>query len=349
MINEEVVEREKKIILTERSRRQTNFSNRSANYFFGLISGKKNFDDIGTEDFIKKIGPVGLKDYYENFMRLQKRLVVVIGDVDVDHVLTKLNKAYGNEQIPGELSSKLPAPQYPNRKVLGKRLKHTSKNLSLTRFRKGWYTPYLGHLDYAGLLILDRLLDKPSNSLKSSLIDSGLVKSFSVSLNSYKGFSLMNCYAELPHDTSRNRLHAIIQSELKKLKSISKAKLNAARNQQLTTIYSTFYNRSGLASLFGHAFALANDPLLYPKLIQDLKSIRRADIPRIIDQYLRDGNSVTHSLTLLTEEKSSAQEKPTHRTSLYYGIMVLVLAGLVLLVGWAIRRLRSPERLSSNE
>ena len=297
-IDEEVVEREKKIVLTERSRRMASSTRRSANYFFSLISGKKNFNGLGAEDFLKQLEPVGLKDYYENFLRRQKRLIVVIGDVDVELVLTKLDEAYGNEQIPGELSNKLPAPHYPNYEVLGRRLKRTYKGLSLTIFRKGWYIPNLGHRDYAGLHILERLLEKPSNSLRSSLIDSGLAKSFSVSINSYKGFGLMGCYAELPHDTSRNRLHALISAELEKLKSISEAELNAARNQQLTTMYSAFYNRSSLASSFGQAFAHANDPLLYPKLIKDLKSIRREDISRIINQYLMDDNSITHSLTV---------------------------------------------------
>ena len=297
-IDEEVVEREKKIVLTERSRRMASSTRRSANYFFSLISGKKNFNGLGAEDFLKQLEPVGLKDYYENFLRRQKRLIVVIGDVDVELVLTKLDEAYGNEQIPGELSNKLPAPHYPNYEVLGRRLKRTYKGLSLTIFRKGWYIPNLGHRDYAGLHILERLLEKPSNSLRSSLIDSGLAKSFSVSINSYKGFGLMGCYAELPHDTSRNRLHALISAELEKLKSISEAELNAARNQQLTTMYSAFYNRSSLASSFGRAFAHANDPLLYPKLIKDLKSIRREDISRIINQYLMDDNSITHSLTV---------------------------------------------------
>ena len=297
-IDEEVVEREKKIVLTERSRRMASSTRRSANYFFSLISGKKNFNGLGAEDFLKQLEPVGLKDYYENFLRRQKRLIVVIGDVDVELVLTKLDEAYGNEQIPGELSNKLPAPHYPNYEVLGRRLKRTYKGLSLTIFRKGWYIPNLGHRDYAGLHILERLLEKPSNSLRSSLIDSGLAKSFSVSINSYKGFGLMSCYAELPHDTSRNRLHALISAELEKLKSISEAELNAARNQQLTTMYSAFYNRSSLASSFGRAFAHANDPLLYPKLIKDLKSIRREDISRIINQYLMDDNSITHSLTV---------------------------------------------------
>ena len=115
---------------------------------------------IGTEAFIKQIEPVGLKNYYENFLRLQKRLVVVIGDVEVDHVLTKLDEAYGQEQK----SRALHPAQYPRLEVLGKKFKRTSKNLSFSRFEKGWYTPGLDHRDYAGLLILGHILNKPSNS-----------------------------------------------------------------------------------------------------------------------------------------------------------------------------------------
>ena len=307
VINEEVVEKEKRIVLTERSRRMASSTRRSINYFFSLIFGKKNFNGLGAEDFLKQLKPDDLKDYYENFLRRQKRLIVVIGDVDVEHVLTKLDEAYGNEQIPDELSREFSAPQYPNYEVLGRRLKRTWKRLSLTIFRKGWYIPESGHRDYAGLHILERLLEKPSNSLRSSLIDSGLAKSFSVSINSYKGFGLMRCDAELPHDTSRNRLHGLIRAELENLKFISEAELNAARNQQLTTMYSVFYNRSSLAYSFGRAFACANDPFLYPKLIKDLKSIRREDIPRIINQYLMDYNSITHSLTVPPEKKNSSQ------------------------------------------
>ncbi len=362
VINEEVVEHEKKIVLTERSRRLASPTNQSTNYFFSLIYKKKNIDGLGTEAFIQQLEPVGLKDYYENFLRLQKRLIVVIGDVDVEHVLAKLDEAYGstcamqpqaarmsiggqadrNEQRASELSRELYSPQYPNYEVLGKKIKRTSKNLSFTRFRKGWYTPNLGHRDYAGLLILESILEKFSKSLKSSLVDSGIAKSFSVSLNSYKGFGLMNCYAELPHDTSRNTIHDMIQAELEKLKSISEAELNAARNQQLTTMYAAFYNRSSMASSFGRAFAHANDPLLYPKLIKDLKSIRREDIPRIIDQYLTDDNSITVSLTL--ETKKPPKKK---RTALHYVIIVLTLVGfltvlgcLVALLVWGVRRLR---------
>ena len=297
LINEEVVEHEKKIILIERSHRLASIPQRFSNYFFSLIY-KKNFNAFGTEAFIKQLESDDLKDYYENFLRCQKRLVVVIGDVDVDHVLTKLDEAYGNEQILNRMSIKTYSSQIPNREVLGRRLKRTSKDLSVTRFRKGWYTPDLSHRDYAGLFILTRLMAESSNSLWSKVLDSKLASVFKVGLSSYKGFGLIHCYAELPHNTSRNRLHAMIQKELDKLKSISEEDLNAARNRLLRTRYSEFYDHSRMAVLFGQAFAHANDPLLYPKLFKNIKSIHREDIPRIIDQYLTDDNSITHSLTL---------------------------------------------------
>ena len=333
VINEEVVEPEKKIILIERSRRVASTPRRFSNYFFGLIYGKKNFDGLGTEAFIKQLTSDDLKDYYENFLRRQKRLIVVIGDVDVDHVLTKLDEAFSNEQIPNRMSIKTYSSQIPNREVLGRRLKRTSKGLSVTRFRKGWYTPDLSHRDYAALLILTRLLGKPSNSLWSNVLDSKLASVFKVGLFSDKGFGLMHCYAELSHDTPRKKIHAIIQVELEKLKSISEEDLNAARNRLLRTRYSEFYDHSRLAYSFGQAFAHANDPLLYPKLFKNIKSIHREDIPRIIDQYLTDDNSITLSLTLPT------QEIPTPRTPLHYGIVILTLAGFLTLLVWGGKKL----------
>ena len=344
VIDEEVVEKEKKIVLTERSQRMTQSTRRSANYFYGLIYGKKNFNGLGAETFIRQLEPVGLKDYYENFLREQKRLIVIIGDVDIDHVLTKLDEAYGNDIAP----VKLYASQFPDHDVLGRRLKRSSNNLSFTIFRKGWYTPNLGNRDYAGLLIVERLLEKPSNSLRASLVDSRLAKSFSVSVGSFKGFGLMTCYAELPHNTSRNTIQDMIHVALVNLKTISDAEFNAARNRQLTTMYSAFYNRSSMAISFGSAFAHADDPLLYPKLIQDLKSIRAEDIPRIIDQYLKDDNSITHSLTEI-EKKQPPPKKP--RSFGYYTGIVLALIGFLTLLGgivalfvWGIKKSRKKAR-----
>ncbi|MCE2434983.1 MAG: insulinase family protein [Candidatus Latescibacteria bacterium] len=297
VINEEVIKKEKKIILTERSRGQANLTRRFGSFFIGLVYKKRNYTGIGTEDFIQQLEPDDLKNYYENFLRRQKRLIVIVGDVDVDHVLTKLDKTY-NEQIPRGLSIELPTSPFPNPEALGKKFRITSKSLNVSKFRKGWYTPNLGHRDYAGLLVLTTILNQNANSLRSGIVDSGLARIFGVELSHHKGFSLMSCVADLPHDTSFDAVQAIIRVELEKLRSISDYKLNGARNELLYDMYSKFYDRSSLAYSFGRAFAHANDPLLHPKLFQNIKSIHKEDISRIIDLYLTDDNSITVYLTL---------------------------------------------------
>ena len=349
VINKEVVEKEKKIILTEKSRSIPNLTRRFTNYFFGLIYEKKKFESLGNETFIKQLEPVGLKAYYENFMRLQKRLVVVIGDVDVNQVLTKLDETYGNEQIPGELSDKLHASQFPNPEVLGRKFRITSKNLNISKFRKSWYTPSLGHRDYAGLLILTTILNKTANSLTSYIVDSELARVFIVGLSHYKGFGLISCLADLWHNTSSDAVQAIIRVELEKLKSISEDKLNASRNELLHSMYSEFYDRSSMADSFGRAFAHANDPLLYPKLLKNIKSIHREDIPRIIDQYLTDDNSITISLTLPAKEEPSLIKKLVPRTPLHYGIMILIFAGFLTLLIWSKKKLHRKFSRKANE
>ena len=348
VINEKVVEHEKKIILTEKSRNATDMNRKFTNYFLNLIYRKKQLSYIGTEAFIEQIEPVGLKAYYENFLRLQRRLIVVIGDVDIDQVLAKLDEAYGHEQRPSKLSSESPVPSFPNPEVLGKKFKRTSKNLSVGKFRKSWYTPSLGHRDYAGLLILGRMLNNPSNSLRSSVVDSGLAHVFKMEVINYRGFGLTSCKADSPPDISIAAIENAIQTKLEEIKTqgISGDEFTAAQNQQLKAMYSAFYNRSNMAYSFGRAFAHTDDPMLYPKLIRDMKSIRAEDIPRIIDQYLTNDNSITLSLTL--EPKKPTQKK---RTALRSIIIVLesvgfltLLVGLVALMVWVNKKLN--QRLS---
>ena len=334
LVNEEVVENEKKIVLTEKSRNSANSNKKFSNRFWGLVHKKENFSGVGTEDFIKQLEPDDLKVYYENFLSHQKRLIVVVGDVDMDHVLTKLDEAYGNEQIPDESSSESPSPQFPNPEIFGKKVKDTSKSLRIAKFWKSWQTPHLGHRDYATLLILARILTKASDSLRSSVIDAKLARIFRVSFNHYKGFSLLSCWADLPTDTSIDAIETAIQTELEEIRArgVSEDEFTAAQNLQLKSMYSAFYNRSGMANEFGRAFAHTNDPLLYPKMIKDLKSARRDDIPRLIDQYLVDDNSITLSRTLPEKKRSLI-------TVIFGSIFIIFPAIMVLFpVIWLIRK-----------
>ena len=151
----------------------------------------------------------------------------------------------------------------------------------------------------------------------------------------------MSCTADLPHSTSPDAVHDIIRVELEKMKSISENELNAARNEQLHSMYSAFYNRSSMANSFGRAFVHANDPMLYPKLIKDIESIGTEDIRRIIDQYLADDNSITLSWTLRRDTTTSKQDTKQSRSRMILGIVMIIwtVATVLLALIWVIRKL----------
>ena len=176
-----------------------------------------------------------------------------------------------------------------------------------------------------------------------------------MSFNHYKGFSLLRCTADLPSDVSIDALETAIQTELEEIRArgVSEEDFAAAQNLQLKSMYFKFYDRSDMANEFGRAFAHANDPLLYPKMIKDLKSVRRDDISRLIDQYLTDDNSITLSLTLPPKEISSSQEKTSFRTLLYYAFILWALAGfvslLIALLVWGVKKRRRKFSEEANE
>ena len=166
-----------------------------------------------------------------------------------------------------------------------------------------------------------------------------------MSLYHSKGFGLLSCTADLPHDTSIDAIENAIQTELEEIRvrGVSEDDFTAARNLQLKSMYSEFYDRLGMANEFGRAFAHAKDPLLYPKLIKDLKSVRRDDIPRLIDQYLTNDNSITLSLTL--------PEKKWSIATVIVGSILIIFPAIIVLFGviGGIRKLLSKLSQKTNE
>ena len=133
-----------------------------------------------------------------------------------------------------------------------------------------------------------------------------------------------------------NAVETAIQKTLEEIKTqgISEDELTAARNLQLKSMYSGFYDRSTMAYVFGQAFAHISDPLRYPKFIKNLESIRAEDIPRIVDQYLTNENSITLSLTLKKDKKRS----PGTRIFVI-AIVIWTVATVLFALIWVIRKL----------
>ena len=298
LFDKEFVDKERQAVLTEISGESTSSSRRFSRYFGGLLYGMDNLDGLGTPGFVEKIEPGDLKQLFHNVLRRKRRLVVVIGDVDLEDVLTKLAEAYRSGNNRTDETS--PEPRFPNPDVLGERYDVKYESLNKSRFKKAWRIPGLGHPDYASFLVLAAILVRPSNSLRSSLLDSQIVNTFSVWTASYKGFGLIACNAVLPAVTSMSAIEVAIEKEIQRVKShgVTEDEFSAALNRRLRSLYSEFYNRSDMAYRFGQAFALAGDPLLYPRIFSQIRRVRVNDIPRIVREHLVEDNSITLSWTI---------------------------------------------------
>lgn len=298
VFDSEFVEKERQVVLTEVSGKSTRSGRRFSGHFFSLVYGKERFEGVGEASFIEKVKPGDLQQLFHNVLRRKRRLVVVIGDVDEEDVLTKLAEAFpGGDRPRGDRS---PLSRFPNPDALGERYQTKFENLNRSRFRKAWHIPGPDHPDHAGFLVLASILVRRSNSLRSSLLDSQTVSSFSVWINGYKGFGLISCVAEMDPVSSAKVVENAVLARLEDIKAhgVSENELSAARNSQLRRRYSEFYDRSDMAYRFGQAFAQAGDPLIYPRTINQIQRVSADDIPRIVRENLIEDNAITLTWTI---------------------------------------------------
>ena len=331
LINKDVVEREKRIVLTEHSRRVTDRQRRFFNQMAGLAYGKQTFDGLGSEKFIEGIGHGDLNQFFHNILRRKKRMVVVIGDIDVDDVLTKLAEAFPDER--NRRGGGSPLTRLPKPVALGERFDVKFKGLGVSRFMKTWRIPPMTHRDHASFYILVSILKRPSNSLNASLLDSQIVDESIIGVGNYRGFSLMIFSVEMPAVTSTDAIEAEIVDELRKLETagVRDIDLMAAKSILSRQLYSEFSDRSRIAHWFGVAFAQDGDPLHYPRFIRQIQSVSAGDVERIIGQYLSEENSITLSWT---RKETRWTKEEILGAFVIFGALGVIFFGII----WAFRK-----------
>ena len=307
VINNEVVEKQRQIVLTELRRNLARSSRRFSSQFWGMVYGRDKLEGVGTEALINDITPGDLKQLFHNVFRRKRRLIVVIGDIDVADVLARLVEAFPAGKMEPQRGSSL--SRFPSPDVLGERYQKEFEHINRSRFRKTWHIPELGHPDYAGAVILASILERSSNSLRTSLLDSQIASSFSVWIDSQRGFGLLSLNAVMAPVASTEAIESAISDTLNKIKThgITEDELEAARNTELRHLYSEFYDRSELAKGFGAAFAHTGDPLLYARLVPQIRQVLVDDIQRIVNEYFIQENAITLSWTMKEKHPPWAQ------------------------------------------
>lgn len=105
------IDAERGVILEEKRTRNTaswRMFEKSAPYFYGPDSKYAHCNIIGSEENLKTFQPSSLKNFYETWYRPDMQAIIVVGDIDVDQVYSKIVNLFAD----------IPAPEQPTVKVM---------------------------------------------------------------------------------------------------------------------------------------------------------------------------------------------------------------------------------------
>ena len=239
-----------------------------------------------------------IEHIYETYFGLDRKLIVIVGDVDPIHAVEILA---GHFSINPQESF---TNQSPMRSLYKPEIKTKNRGQVLTlywdginfqRMIKVWHVPGMEHPDFPALNLLGILFNRESNSLKARLIDSSQVNEFDVSLVALKGFGLFTCIGEFADHVLSSEVEYTIERYFSRFQAtdITETSLQAAKNKFKKDFYNILQDPSELAVKIGRSFAHTGNPMAFAETAESVSCVGLSDLRKAAKEYLTKENSVT--------------------------------------------------------
>jgi zinc protease len=331
-ITPSLIDREKAVVLAERSKRSQSATEEQVNHLFSWVYETTGYSIIGQEESITGSSVADLQMLYQTYYVPNNALIVVVGDVDPGAVMDTILSRYGSFKQGGteELGSTVKAGFAPVRSETRR-----SKNTHLPLLLKAWYIPDASHRDHRALSIAGRILNDGMNAqLRTRLAEPAKASDYSAAAVDMRGFGLFAYYAELAKDASFAEAERTVDEILSDLAfgRIAQEQLKVAKNYALRDAYDRITHPLRLARWLGRSFAHTDDVLLYAKSLNQTQSVSATDVQQAVREYIS------------TEEPNILRLMPMEEEGLDVAVTLLisaVSAGVTLAgVLYLVRRLR---------
>jgi zinc protease len=152
MIDEQELGRELEVIIEEAKRKADNPGAVAVETLHELLHDRHRIRRwrIGREAGLRRLTRDDLVRFYRNFYRPSNTVLVVVGDVEVDHAFDEIARLYGD--IPAGEPHRSPGPSEDRAPEF--RYRELSGDIAQTQFAVGWRTPGTLHADAAPLDLL---------------------------------------------------------------------------------------------------------------------------------------------------------------------------------------------------
>ncbi len=287
LLKEEAIEKEKEIVIEELRRGKDNPTTVLWETFekTAYKVSPYRFPIIGFEETIRKFTREKLLEFYRNFYQPRNMAIVVVGNVDPKEVEEEVLKTFGREE--GRPVPKVQLPPEPEH--MGIRFERIEDpRIEKAYWIIGWWAPDLAKTDYYALIVLDEILGNGRISvLYRELREKGLVYSvFSGDLGRPRDnmYVIGATFDPERYEEVKKRVLEILKEVYENLtdEEVEEAKRRIINSRifEEEKVDSEAYD-------IGYAYTVAKDLDFYRYFDHNIKRVRRVDVLRIFERYLK--------------------------------------------------------------
>jgi zinc protease len=280
------IDRERKVILEERRLKEDNPLQK-----LGLLAYQAVFkgtpyanDVLGSPESLTKINRDTFLNYYRKYYTPNNMVVVVVGDVDTDHIITQAQKLFHDFKA----QVKTVSPQFQLPKLKDIQRVELEKQIDQTYLYFGFPGPGLNDKDTPALTVLGVILGggQSSRFIQTILEEKQLVNEIAVGYQTYQKIGMMAVYAQMK-DAKVSDLESEIQSIIRQIvaNGVSEEELQRAKALVRSGMAYTMESDADIASFIGE-YQVNRDIEDATGFMNQLMKLRTKDIQQVAKKYL---------------------------------------------------------------
>ncbi|MBU6154701.1 MAG: insulinase family protein [Bdellovibrionales bacterium] len=207
---------------------------------------------IGYEQDLNVMNANDAREFYEHYYSPDRATVVVVGDVDPEDALRRIEKVYGG--IPAK--NLQDSPIKPEPRQTAQRRKKLELNIEVEKLWMAFKVPAADSPDSPSLEAIQGLLSEGKNGrLKRALVDSGIAASVSSGSFMMKEPGLFLIEADLQKGKSALLAETVILREIERLKNspVSLEELSRSKNVMRFKFLEKLATAGGKANFIGQS------------------------------------------------------------------------------------------------
>lgn len=308
VLNDPEVAREKEVVMNERRQRVEDDVEGSVNerlYKEAFRAHGYGWPTIGWMEDIAGFTTEDCQTFYRTYYAPNNARLVVVGDVDMGHLLELIQSEYGSlaaSEIPVEDVHPEP-PQTEERRV------EMTKPTPTQKVAMGYRSPALGDFDHAPLGILNEALfgGRASRVHRKLIQEMEIASDVRGWVGSFRDPSLWDIALTARAEHTCEELLAAVDAIFADVKArgVTQAEIDRAKARSELGVLQSLETASGKAEQIGFYDTVLGDPAAQFERLAQLRRVTLGDVLRVARKYLADS---ARTIVMVRPDGSEGEE-----------------------------------------